>query len=537
MALVALALGIIGFGCGAGTTPGDALENNAWIAGTWTGSPDKADTWETNSTDPNATVNNASGDGSGGSTTSLGNTTGSATLGQTLGPVLEVDVRELRFGTDLSTLTFHVRNIGGGALVYNMTVDSPWASVTPANGQSIGETDLVTVRVSRAGLAAREYIGRVTILAGGGASAVVALYVSVEGTHSATLDVAPSRVDLGAGSPQTTLTLRNTGGTPLSYTLSADEPWIRLGGTGGTLAAGQTSVTAVTVDRSQLVVGVHESRVRVLSGATELGSMLLRVEKPVTSPHIIPWIECNWSTQEYLDDTIARVAPWHLVTDTVIISTMPGRTAIYAQLSARLGMRVIPGIQTCTVLDPDDFDNLAGWQTLAAEVASAVAYSGETTIVLENEPGTNTYIDGTAPIDLNQFRQCMSYLPQNLTYLWYPGIMWANPGPRRDRAVALNAVVADVVRTRFLEHSFGHPLWPTFADWISARQQLQGLTPYPNIPIIWFYCCDGFCYWEPTQAASILNVTSAYDEIIFYPGYAHSLEAAPLVNQILWPPP
>lgn len=505
----------------------------------WMANPDKTGNWQDSTSDPNAStdgVDGASTDPNTATPTSVdpGASTG---VGQTLGPVLDVDTRELRFGTSLNELTFRIRNVGGGALVYNLSVNVPWAVITPTSGQSIGESDVVTVRVARTGLPSREYTGSVTILAGGGASAAVALYMSVGGTRSAILQVSPEQVDFARGPAQATLTLQNTGGGSLAYTLTADAAWLRLGSTSGALEAGQTNAVVLTADRSQLNVGVHESRVRVLSGTSELGTVLVRVDKPVTAPLIVPWIECNGNTPAEVDVAVAQAAPWHLVTDTVIVSTQTNKASIYPQLRTRLGMRVIPGYKTSAVLGTGNFAAPAGWQQIAADVATAVALSGETTVIFEHESAVLSYLEGTATLDLAQLRQSLGYLPRTVSYLWYPGITWPAPGPKRDRAFALDAVAGEVLQCRFLDHSYAHPAWPTFTDWINARRDLQSLTPQPNVPICWTYCCDGFCYWDPTQIGTILQLLTSYSEVVIYPGGQLSAQTAAAMNQVLWPAP
>lgn len=260
---------------------------------------------------------------------------------------------------------------------------------------------------------------------------------------------------------------------------------------------------------------------------------LFQPVRRLTSPKIIPWVECNGGSASEIDACVQALLPWDRLTDTVIVSTVPGKSAIYMTLSQRLGMTVIPGIKTEPILQ-GDLASENGWGMIAEQVKLILANTGGNTFVFENETALNSYLEGTNTVDLSRLRISLALLPK-ANYVWYPGITYATPGLKRERALALNAVVGGVLNCSFTDHMYGHPQWPAFKDWVSAHEALQRLTLTPNTPIVWTYCCDGFCYWQPNQARYIIGMLAGFQNVIVYPGASRSAETARTFYSALWP--
>jgi hypothetical protein len=124
-------------------------------------------------------------------------------------PTLCVSPATLNFGSSSTSLTFSVWNCGGTALDYTISESSPWiTSVTPTSGSSLGEQDLITVTVSRSGLADGRYDAPLTITSGTGGTPQtvnVIMYVGTSGLDmtaaSRTSGVAPLAVFFDALDP------------------------------------------------------------------------------------------------------------------------------------------------------------------------------------------------------------------------------------------------------------------------------------------------------------------------------------------------
>ncbi|MBI2440839.1 MAG: right-handed parallel beta-helix repeat-containing protein [Lentisphaerae bacterium] len=67
------------------------------------------------------------------------------------------------YGSNATGQTIQVWNPGAGAMAYALSSDVDWLSLSPANGMSTGEADLVSITYASAGLAPGTYTGIVTI--------------------------------------------------------------------------------------------------------------------------------------------------------------------------------------------------------------------------------------------------------------------------------------------------------------------------------------------------------------------------------------
>ena len=95
-------------------------------------------------------------------------------------PVLAVSETELDFGTSTTQLTFDIANTGEGELDWTITSSLPSkVTVDPASGDTIDETDTITVTVNRSGVAPGTYNPTISIVSDGG-NASIELTVVVE---------------------------------------------------------------------------------------------------------------------------------------------------------------------------------------------------------------------------------------------------------------------------------------------------------------------------------------------------------------------
>lgn len=91
-------------------------------------------------------------------------------------PKLAVSHTILNFGAENSTLTFDIRNAGGGSLQWEVAADQPWLGVSPAKGSG-GAT--VSVTADRTDLAPGTYGGNVKVTSNAGTHDILVL-VTVE---------------------------------------------------------------------------------------------------------------------------------------------------------------------------------------------------------------------------------------------------------------------------------------------------------------------------------------------------------------------
>ncbi|MBI2440532.1 MAG: hypothetical protein HYV35_04085 [Lentisphaerae bacterium] len=96
-------------------------------------------------------------------------------------------------GQSCPSNTFQVWNSGGGTLTYSNYENVSWLGVTPTNGDSAGEYDVITINYTGASaLAVGSYTGTVAIYTSGVSAASVTTYLTVTEFLSAPTNVAAS---------------------------------------------------------------------------------------------------------------------------------------------------------------------------------------------------------------------------------------------------------------------------------------------------------------------------------------------------------
>ncbi len=86
-------------------------------------------------------------------------------------PQIWIDPAEMSFaaaiGSDPSSQTLRVKNVGRGTLNYTISWDAGWMTVNPASGSSTGQENSHTVIVNSSSLGAGNYSGTITVASAG----------------------------------------------------------------------------------------------------------------------------------------------------------------------------------------------------------------------------------------------------------------------------------------------------------------------------------------------------------------------------------
>jgi len=150
-------------------------------------------------------------------------------------------------GQSAGSQTLSISNSGGGTLSYSLSESYSWLSVSPTSGTATTETDSITVTASCAGMSAGTYNGSITISAPGATNTPQATSVSLTCTAPPTISRSPSSMNFSAQAGQSagsqTLSISNSGGGTLSYTLSESYGWLSLSPTSGTATTETDSIT------------------------------------------------------------------------------------------------------------------------------------------------------------------------------------------------------------------------------------------------------------------------------------------------------
>ncbi len=447
-------------------------------------------------------------------------------------PLLDVGADELVFSTDANVQTFFVRNGGGGTLDYVITSDVLWAATNPRDGSSSGEHDSITVTVNPAAVPSGLQFGNLVVRSGTQAHYVTLWYGVVSDSLIPNLAVNGDADSLSFGTSASTRTfsLANVGGGTLSYAINADAGWIDFEPAGGHLASGNQTI-AVTLNRPRMLIGSHEATVIILADTGQSAVLPVTAEKTIPTPKIIPWIESTGVADA--DHVIEGLRLWQRVTDTAIVSVYPDCPAtcsdLYGILNDRIPeVQIIPGLKTSIILGQDNLDWIEGWQQIGAELTQIAATTGSNIVLLENEEAVRDHGDGLYDINYAQFRQCMTALPDDLTYIWYPAMMYNCVDYKRNRYELLCQVVEEEVDVRFTEVNFGHPNWVDANCKADARYWLEDLAELQPIQVAWFCCIEGFCYWPDDQIDTVLDhvAGAGYSELIVFPRRERWVEGA-----------
>jgi hypothetical protein len=192
------------------------------------------------------------------------------------GPSLSIypDPLYFDFGATISGKTvsnsFSIKNTGGGTLTWNIDGDKPWITVTPKVGTDSGK---VTVNINTVGLSPGTYTGTITISSNAGTKSGSVRFIIKQGPRlSVSLD--PLSFDLGTlnagASSSQSFTISNAGDETLTWSISADQPWITVNPTGGT----NSGTVTININTARLSPGTYTGTITISSNAgTKSGSV------------------------------------------------------------------------------------------------------------------------------------------------------------------------------------------------------------------------------------------------------------------------
>ncbi len=200
-------------------------------------------------------------------------------------PLASLDATEIDFGPSTASAQLVLSNSGNAPLAWTLTGPA-WLAVAPAGGSLAAGTGLTVVLTPDRGALAPGVHTTTLTLASDGGSAAVTLRIEVPAPPPPPLLRAqPASIAFGETAETANLTIANDGGAALAWNAAADEPWIGLGRTSGSLAPGASEVIVVTASRQSLGAGTHAGTVTVTSngGAAAVGVTLQVAAPPAGS--------------------------------------------------------------------------------------------------------------------------------------------------------------------------------------------------------------------------------------------------------------
>lgn len=243
----------------------------------------------------------------------------------------------------------------------------------------------------------------------------------------------------------------------------------------------------------------------------------------------VPWIELITVNDQTVSEAIEGLRYWSQVTDTAIVTLVPGKSALYFRIRQEVpGVQIIPALPTAAVLMTDKLDSVAGWRTIAREVRQICRRTGCDTYLLENEVAVKAYLEGKREIDFDRFRAGLEQLPKDLKVLWYPCIGSNDWEPRYLR---LAEVVDDVLNARLVDHLSMYNRHHLNHPRVKATMgRLDKVISRPPVQMI--YCMKSPGYWALEDVPEALRLAHG-DWAIVYPGAKAWVEAARVISQRL----
>jgi len=215
---------------------------------------------------------------------------------------ISVSPASLDFGEASTSMNLSMENGGAGTLTWTVTDDKDWLSVSPASGSTTTESDNIQVSVSRGGLSSGTYTGTITI-SEATTSNTATVSVSMQVTNPV-LSVTPTSLDFGTASTAKSVSIKNAGGSTLSWTVYDNSSWISVSPSSGSTTS-ETDYVTVNVSRSGLAPGTYNGIVTVNSnGGTETISVTMDVPQPQGQ-----WI--SYDDGSYEDILDAQPAWWY----------------------------------------------------------------------------------------------------------------------------------------------------------------------------------------------------------------------------------
>lgn len=234
-----------------------------------------------------------------------------------LAAVLAINPTSYDFGDmfigDRSATTFEIWNAACCYLVYSITTNCTWITVSPTTGGSNGEHDIITVEIDTSSLDAGFHHGYIQITSNGG-DAVFQVYVTTSIADTPKLAVYPTTYNFGdvikGMIPSATFEVWNCGIDTLSYSISETYNWVLITPLSGT-STGEHDTITISILTSGLPSGPRTGILQITSnGGTRKFSFSINIKNPVPelaySPHSI-----NFGSKEKGETDTAVVKIWN----------------------------------------------------------------------------------------------------------------------------------------------------------------------------------------------------------------------------------
>ncbi|UCH85588.1 MAG: BACON domain-containing protein, partial [Candidatus Latescibacterota bacterium] len=184
-------------------------------------------------------------------------------------PIASLSVSSLEFNSSSTETSFELSNTGTGLLQWTISASENWLTFVPASGNlSAGSSVSITARVNRSGMDVGSYTATVTVESNSDGGDVD-MPASMDVPASPLLEVSTSAVFLDYFVDTDQFTIRNVGNAPFSWNGSADETFVTLDQTSGTINGGDSVVVTASAVRTGLGTGSYGATITIDTDASQ----------------------------------------------------------------------------------------------------------------------------------------------------------------------------------------------------------------------------------------------------------------------------
>jgi hypothetical protein len=207
-------------------------------------------------------------------------TAASPTIGLSLTSILFIGTQG---GANPTNQTLNLTNTGGGTLNWSVSDTATWLTLSPTSGTAPGST---TMSVNLTGLTAGTYNATITVAATGATNTPQAVPVTLTvAAASPTIGLSPTSLSFtgtqgGTNPAAKTVSITNTGGGTLSWTVSDNAAWLSLSPASGTAPGSATA----SVNLAGLVAGTYNATITVTATGATNSPQAVPVTLTVTAP-------------------------------------------------------------------------------------------------------------------------------------------------------------------------------------------------------------------------------------------------------------
>jgi len=196
-------------------------------------------------------------------------------------------------GSNPSNQSLSISNTGGGTLNWLVSDNATWLSLSPTSGTNSGT---VTLSVNITGLTAGTYNATITITATGATNSPVSIPAALTVNAPPTIGYSPTSFSFtatqgGLNPPAQSLSISNTDGGTLNWSVSDNANWLSLSPTSGT----NSGTVTLSVNITGLTAGTYNATITITATGATNSPVSIPVTLMVNAPPTIGYSPTSFS--------------------------------------------------------------------------------------------------------------------------------------------------------------------------------------------------------------------------------------------------